>query len=114
MKKLIVIATVLFLTGCAGIGKEKVKVKEPLNSQPEVITITITKNSFSPSKVDIKVHDKVVFFNEDEALHQIAISGKAGIPLKKGESWTYGFDSAGIYEISDVFNEKIVGEVDVR
>ncbi len=89
-----------------------VKQSQPKESQ--ITTISIKNNKFVPEKVEVRVKDKVVFFNEDEVVHQVSIGEKGGIPLKKGASWTYVFDSSGSFTIYDVLNKKVKGEVVVK
>lgn len=100
----LLIVSGLFIAGCS-FGKDKVPVKKNISGESQSYTMTVTKGAFTPAALKLRVGDRVVFFNEDEALHQISLGDKGGIPLQEGASWTYAFDSAGTFEVKDL-NDK--------
>jgi len=67
-----------------------------------------------PEKIEINLNDSVIFFNEDDQIHQVVIGDQGGIPLQRGQSWTYKFESSGEFDVYDVLDKKVRGKVVVR
>ncbi|MCR4334174.1 MAG: cupredoxin family copper-binding protein [Patescibacteria group bacterium] len=69
-----------------------------LNIQDASATVNIKSFAFSPSQVNIKVGDKVVWTNLDSAPHDVTFeNGEQSKTLAQGESFDTVFNEPGTY-----------------
>ena len=79
--------------------------------------VSITKDSFTPATLRIKVGQSVNWTNKDDAVHQIyadphpthtSIPELYSDPLNKGDSFSYTFDKKGTYSFHEEMNPLVL------
>ena len=88
------------------------------------VTISITDTGFEPAQVTVAVGAKVTFLNNGQALHWPASAphpthtALPGFDAKKGlatgESYSFTFDTAGVWKFHDHLNPNLFGSVTVQ
>lgn len=76
--------------------------------------IDITKEGFSPSSVEIKVHDQVFFINKDSVVRKVKGENWGGVPIGPGERFVQSFDQPGTYDFTDEENPALKGVITVK
>jgi plastocyanin len=85
-------------------------------------TITITKNTFTPAEVTIKLGSQVRWVNADSSddqarynpTHRIrVVDVKDSQIFSPGQSWSWTFTKAGVYSYSDMIHTTMRGTITV-
>jgi plastocyanin len=79
-------------------------------------TISIYASGFSPKSVTVTEGDTVTWVNRDSATHQVLASGGQFVSaiLKQGQSFSFTFRAAGIYDYKDELHPKLTGRITVK
>ena len=79
-------------------------------------TVKITRTAFSPSKLTIKLGDRVTWKNTDTVTHQVvADNGAFASPiLGPGKSYSFTFHDCCFYPYHDALHPKLKGSVTVK
>jgi len=93
-------------------GKEEVVMADEV---PEIETISIVRNAFTPKTVRVRSGTRITWINEDENVHQI----KALVPsnefrslrLNPGESYTITLEEEGEYRYIDTIHTFMQGKI---
>lgn len=87
---------------------------------PDIVTVLITDDGFSPDIVAVKVGGSVTFVNTGNRDHRIAsnphpvhtdLPGFDSGDLRAGEGYTYTFTKVGEWSFHDHLNPALVGRV---
>jgi len=85
--------------------------------------VTIKDDVASPSHIDARLCDTIVFTNEDDVSRYIAFGahenhedygGTEGLPLKKGQSQLLILNQSGEHTFHDHLHDEMTGDFDVR
>ena len=77
------------------------------------ISITIKNFTFNPAELNIKKGDTVIWTNDDSAPHQISGSGLQSDILSKGQSFSFTFGDAGIFDYICSLHPSMKGKINV-
>lgn len=80
------------------------------------VTVTITKNGFTPSAVTVAPNDTVTWTNADSATHQVeskTANFKSPL-LQPGQTYSFVFKTAGKFNYSDLIVKRFKGSVTVQ
>jgi plastocyanin len=80
------------------------------------LTVTITKNGFTPSAVTVAPNDTVTWTNNDTATHQVeSKSANFKSPLlQPGQSYSFVFKTVGKFNYTDLIVKRLKGSVTVQ
>ena len=85
----------------------------PSNSTVVKIVANAGSNSYNPIPVEVKVGETVTWINDDSVIHTATSTDgtfDSGI-MRKGESFSYTFDTAGEYPYYCTLHPNMVGTV---
>jgi plastocyanin len=85
-----IIALALFLVACAPATQQSA------GTQGDQV-VSINNFKFNPETVTIKVGQTVLWKNEDQASHTVALDDAESPELFRGDAWTHTFTKAGTY-----------------
>ena len=74
-------------------------------------SITITSEGFTPNTKTISEGTTIRWINMDSDKHQIVGAKFSSKVLSRGQSYTYKFKEAGVYEYVDSFNQGLRGRI---
>jgi plastocyanin len=76
-------------------------------SAAKTYTVRLQGFQFSPQQITIAVGDTVEWINDDAAIHEVTIQGAPGgssPDLAQTDSWSYLFDTPGIYKYRCIYH----------
>jgi len=76
--------------------------------------VTMENFAFNPSELKVKVGDTVTWTNMDSATHDVKSDLFQSDSLKKGDSFSFTFDTAGTYEYICSFHPSMKGTIIVE
>jgi plastocyanin len=85
----------------------------PSNSTVVRIVANAGSNSYNPNPVEVKVGETVTWINDDSVIHTATSTDgtfDSGI-MRKGQSFSYTFDTAGEYPYYCTLHPNMVGTV---
>lgn len=77
-------------------------------------TIAIRDFAFSPAELEISAGTTVTWTNYDNTTHAIAGGKFNSGPLEPGNSYSYKFDSTGVYDYSCSIHTYMTGRIVVK
>jgi plastocyanin len=80
------------------------------------VTVTITKNGFTPSALTVAPNDTVTWTNVDTVTHQVeskTANFKSPV-LQPGQTYSFVFKTAGKFNYTDLIVKKLKGSVTVQ
>jgi plastocyanin len=102
---IVVLVTFITLCGCTGYGSSAPPATTP-TQVPGAATVTLQNFAFNPASITVPKGTTVTWINQDTADHTIVNDAQGSIargalftsnPLPKGGSFSYTFDTPGIY-----------------
>lgn len=111
---IIIIVIVIILAAGIYYFSQKTAVA-PTSTAPttSAINIAIKNFAFIPAEFNIKKGDTVVWTNEDSAPHQISGNGLQSEILNKGQSFSFTFGAAGIFDYICSLHPGMKGKINV-
>ena len=112
---IVVLVTFIALCGCTSYGPSSVAPTTTPIVSPGVLTVTIQNFVFSPATITVPKGTTVTWVNQDSADHQIAsdTQGFSSSSLPKGASYSFKFDTPGIYPYHCSIHPSMKGTVTV-
>ncbi|PIS13891.1 hypothetical protein COT65_01720 [Candidatus Shapirobacteria bacterium CG09_land_8_20_14_0_10_47_13] len=83
-------------------------------SQIETKVVTIKNFKFDPETLTVKLHDQVVWKNQDTVNHQIKGNNWGNVPIGPGENFTQAFDKAGTFPYVCALHPTMTGTIIVK
>lgn len=83
-------------------------------SQIETKIVTIKNVKFDPETLTVKLHDQVVWKNEDTVTHNVKGTGWGNVPIGPGENFTQAFDKAGTFTYVCAIHPTMTGTIIVK
>ncbi len=83
----------------------------------KTVSLFIENGKFNPENLVVNKGDTVVWLNKDESKHMIVSSDLAGLTspeLTNNQTYSFKFETVGIYEYHDRLNPEIKGTVEVK
>lgn len=78
------------------------------------VAVAIKNFAFSPSKLTVKVGDKVTFTNNDSTTHTVTGDGFSSGDIAPGASWTNTFSKAGTFAYHCSIHPTMTGSITVQ
>lgn len=102
------------LVACGGGGDSSTPPERPTQVPADVPFIDQDNLKFSPTSLTVKTGEEVWFVNSETALHTVTINGtnESG-NMKKGETFTFTFPTAGEYKITCDFHPQMKATITV-
>lgn len=76
--------------------------------------VLIENHAFNPGVLTIKAGDSVTWTNKDSVAHSVVFADFKSISLKKGDSFTHVFDTAGSYQYNCGPHPDMKGTIEVQ
>lgn len=76
--------------------------------------VKIENGKLNPETLTIKLHDQVMWVNNDTKPHKIAGENWGGVPIQPGESFTQAFDQKGTFSYSCALQPDLKGTIIVE
>lgn len=83
-------------------------------SKIETKTVTIKNLKFEPETLTIKLHDQVVWKNQDSIDHKVKGNDWGNVPIGPGENFTQAFDKTGTYSYTCTLHPTMTGTIIVK
>lgn len=83
-------------------------------SQIETKIVTIKNLKFEPETLTIKLHDQVVWKNQDTVNHKVKGDNWGNVPIGPGENFTQAFDKVGTYSYTCTLHPTMTGTIIVK
>lgn len=83
-------------------------------SKIETKTVVVKNSKFDPETLMVKLHDQVVWKNEDTVNHKVKGEGWGNVPIGPGENFTQAFDKAGTYPYICALHPTMTGTIIVK
>lgn len=76
--------------------------------------VKIENGQLNPETLTIKLHDQVMWVNNDNKPHKITGENWGGVPIQPGESFTKKFDQEGTFSYSCALQPELKGTIIVK
>ena len=83
-------------------------------SKIETKTVVIENLKFEPETLTVKLHDQVVWRNEDNVDHKVKGDNWGNVPIGPGENFTQAFDKPGTYPYICALHPSMIGTIIVK
>lgn len=102
----------IFVAACGG-GVTPPPYDEPVPPS-EGAEVIIEGFAFQPATLTVAPGTIVTWINQDSVAHTVAIGGTESPRLNTGDSWSYAFDTAGIFDYICGLHPSMKGQVVVQ
>lgn len=119
MKKIailtLVVVGVIVLSGCSLYGGSSSPSTPTSSTLPvDANSINIQNFAFSPATLTVKKDTTVIWTNNDSAPHQIKSVTFNSNQLNKGQTFSFTFNDAGIFDYSCAIHPSMLGKIIVE